>query len=464
MTAHPPQPSAGTHSAPWSPPHFVDRSDVIEMSDAVLSAPDTEIAESEDVYRITSVGLDWDIGVRIYAPRDPRAVARFADGRRIGLLLLPEGSSDFRAAEGFARLLARRARFKVATMTYPGRLYLDEDDRMWPGDTVRADGSLRTPIWLRGEAVNRSEYDVIEDTTVRAREGTRILARARPGTRFYDRMAGWPAAFEDAMKETCRRHFPDEFAILAHGHSTGGPLVAMASQRITNLVGVLSLESSPFGYIQERARLHTGNLERRAVGLADRTPDQARRRDRFEDLQIRTWRDKARYLGPEVASAEGANGLMRLPELIEDVMESWAVGTIQANFKAEYMITSNIVSALTAAAGVTADRLGFTNAQTNKLIGRYVGMTRELPSPGARPVPPNYFIVTKASRDHTEDVYRAVVLPSYADMDPAPRTGLTALGAGVHDYTKPELDLPMGVAPAAVALWQLAIEGGFFAS
>jgi hypothetical protein len=438
--------------------------DVIEMSDAVLASPDIEIAESEDVFRLSSVGLDWDIGVRIYEPKHRASVARYTDGRMIGLLLLPEGSSDFRAAEEFARLLARKARFRVATMTYPGRLYLEADDRKWPGDTVRADGSLRTPIWLSGEAVDRSDYDVVEDTTVRAREGTRILARARPGTRFYDRMAGWPAAFEDAMIETCRRHFPDDFAILAHGHSTGGPLVSMASQRISNLVGVLSIESSPFGYIQERARLYTGNLERSAAGLGPRTQDQARRRDRFEDLQVRTWRDKARYLGPEIASAEGVHGLMRLPELIEDVMESWATGTIQANFKAEYVVTSNITTSLEAAATVTAARLGLSASQRHDLIDRYVGMTRELSGPSARPVPPNYFMVTKASRDHTEDVYRNVVLPAYAEMDPAPRTGLTALGAGVHDYTKPELDLPMGVAPAVVALWQHAIEGGFFAS
>jgi hypothetical protein len=238
----------------------------------------------------------------------------------------------------------------------------------------------------------------------------------------------------------------------------------MISQRVPNLVGVLSIESSPFGYVQERARLYTGNLERSAAGLDERTQDQARRRDQFEDLQIRTWRDKARYLGPEVASAEGAHGLMRLPELIEDVMEMWAAGTIQANFKAEYVVTSNVTTSLEAAAMVTATRLGLNESARHDLIRRYVGMTRELSRPDARPVPPNYFMVTKASRDHTEDVYRNVVLPAYAEMDPAPRTGLTALGAGVHDYTKPELDLPMGVAPAVVALWQHAIEGGFFAS
>ena len=72
-------------------------------------------------------------------------------------------------------------------------------------------------------------------------------------------------------------------------------------------------------------------------------------------------------------------------------------------------------------------------------------------------------MITKASRDHTEDVYRNVVLPMYPAMEGPPRTGLTAFGAGVHNYTKPEPDLPMGVAPAAVALWQRAIDGEFFA-
>ncbi len=450
-------------SDPWTPPDYLDKPAVIAMSDALLASPDIDIVESEDVFRIESVGLEWDIGVRIYQPRTADAVARTNDGRRIGLLLLHGGSGDFRSVEGFARLVAMKAGFKVASMTYPGRFYLEQEDRKWPADTVRPDGSLRTPIWLHGESVDRSEYDIVRDTSMRAREGTRILARAHRGTRFHDRMAGWPPAFEDAMKETCRRHFDAEFAVLAHGHSTGGPFVAMLSQRVPNLVGVLAIENSPYGYVQERARLYTGNVERRDAGLGDLTFEEARRSDRFEDLTIRTWRDKARYLGPEVASAEGANGLMRLPEIIEDVMESWEKTTAQANFKCEYLVTRNIITSLEAAAKVTAERLGLTDTEVSALVNRYLGMTRELSGADAPAVPPTYFMITKASRDHTEDVYRNVVLPMYAAMEGPPRTGLTAFGAGVHNYAKPQPDLPMGVAPAAVALWQRAIDGEFFA-
>jgi hypothetical protein len=230
------------------------------------------------------------------------------------------------------------------------------------------------------------------------------------------------------------------------------------------MVGVLAIENSPYGYIQERARLHTGNAERRDAGLRELTFDEARRSDRFEDLTIRTWRDKARYLGPEVASAEGASGLMRLPEIIEDVMESWEKTTIQANFKCEYLVTRNIATSLEAAATVTAERLGLTDTEKSALVNRYVGMTRELSGADALPIPPTYFMITKASRDHTEDVYHSVVLPMYAAMAGPPRTGLTVFGAGVHNYAKPEPDLPMGVAPAAIALWQHAIAGEFFAT
>ena len=447
----------------WTPPDYLDRPAVISMSGAVLASPDIDIVESEDVFRIESVGLDWDIGVRIYRPRSPNDVAVTSDGRRIGLLLLHGGSGDFRSVEGIARLIAKKAGFKVVSMTYPGRFYLEDDDRKWPGDSVRPDGSLRTPIWLQGESVDRSDYDVVHDTSMRAREGTRILARAHLGTRFYDRMAGWPAAFEDAMLATCQRHLAAEYAVFAHGHSTGGPFVAMLSQRVPNLVGVLAIENSPYGYIQESARLYTGNVERRDAGLGDLTFEEAMRSDRFEDLAICTWRDKARYLGPEVASAEGANGLMRLPELIEDVMDSWEKTTVQANFKCEYLVTRNITASLEAAAKATAERLGHSESERTVLVNRYVGMTRELSGADAPPVPPTYFMITKASRDHTEDVYHNVVLPMYAAMEGPPRTGLTVFGAGVHNYAKPEPDLPMGVAPAAIALWQRAIDGEFFA-
>ncbi len=451
-------------SGSWQVPPFLSRDEVIAASAATLGAADIPITEREDLFRITSVGLDWDIGLVIYDPVDEGLVPRIAGDRKIGIFLLHGGSGDFRSMEGFARLIATKLGCRVVSMTYPGRFYLDDPDRRWPGDTIRADGSVRTPIWLEGEAVDADQYDVIEDTSMRSRYGTRVMARARPGTMFYDRLAGWPAAFEDAMKEACRRHLGAGYAILTHGHSTGGPFAAMLSQRVPNVAGVLAVENSPFGYIQEQARLYTGNVERRAAGLPDRSLAEARRTDRFDELSVRTWREEARYLGPEVAMTEGSAGLMRLPELIEEVMESWDRSKIQANFKCEYLVTRNVLASLEAAAVATATRLGLDEAETTALVNRYLGMTREIHGAGVKPVPPTYFTITHASRDHPEEVYRDVILPTYAAMDDAPRTGLTKLGAGVHEYTKPEPDLPQGVAPAVISLWHAAVANGFFNS
>ncbi len=451
-------------SGSWQPPSFLPREAVIAASDAVLAKYDIPITEWEDTFRIVSVGLDWDIGAMIYEPVDEDQVARVDGNRKIGVFLLHGGSGDFRSMEGFARLIATKLGYRVVSMTYPGRLYLGSPDRRWPDDTIRADGSVRTPIWLDGEAVDAGQYDVLEDTSMRSRYGTRVVARAKPGTVFYFRLAAWPAAFEDGMKEACRRHFGDDYSILVHGHSTGGPFVAMLSQRVPNIIGMLAVENSPFGYIQEQSRLYTGNIERRAAGLPERTLAETRRTDRFDELSVRTWREEARYLGPEIAMTEGTAGLMRLPELMEEVMESWDRVKIQANFKCEYLVTRNVVVSLEAAAIATAKRIGLEEAATTALVDRYVGMTRELRGAEVKPVPPTLFGITHASRDHPEEVYHDVILPMYAAMDYGPRTALTKFGAGVHDYTKPEPGLPLGVVPAVISMWEAAIEENFFAT
>ena len=123
--------------------------------------------------------------------------------------------------------------------------------RDWPDDTIHADGTVRTPIWQTGEYVTPDQYELVKDTGKRMKYGTRTSARAKPGTRFYDRMASWPVAFEEGMKEACRRHFPvGEFSVYVHGHSTGGPYVSMLTQRVPNIAGVIAIENSSFGYHQ----------------------------------------------------------------------------------------------------------------------------------------------------------------------------------------------------------------------
>src|SRR5205085_1767235 len=83
-------------------------------------------------------------------------------------------------------------------------------------------------LGLKGEPIGPDQYEVLRDTSMRLRYGTRTVARARPGTRFYDRMAAWPVAFELGMQDAMRRHFPaNEYSIYLTGHSTGGPMVFM---------------------------------------------------------------------------------------------------------------------------------------------------------------------------------------------------------------------------------------------
>ena len=55
--------------------------------------------------------------------------------------------------EKFALLFAEKFACKVVTMTFPGRLYLDDPSRDWPGDTINPDRTVRTPIWQKGEHV-----------------------------------------------------------------------------------------------------------------------------------------------------------------------------------------------------------------------------------------------------------------------------------------------------------------------
>src|ERR1700759_4715904 len=154
--------------------------------------PAGTVRDFEDTFRLQALGLDWDIGVRVYEPQPAANITRGADGKRIGIFLLHGGAGDYKSMERFALLFAEKFACKVVTMTFPGRLYLDDESRDWPGDTFNADGSVRTPIWQKGERVTRDQYELVEDNSKRMKYGTRRFARAKPGTRFYDRMSSWP--------------------------------------------------------------------------------------------------------------------------------------------------------------------------------------------------------------------------------------------------------------------------------
>lgn len=426
----------------------VSRAQIVRDSDKLLAGPQLPLVQTEDIFEIDVAGLSWDIGVMVYEPADDSEIPKGADGKKVGVFLLHGGAGDYKTMESRAKLIASRLGYRVVSGTFPGRLYLDDDSRDWPGDTINPDGTVRTPIWKRGEYVTPDQYDVHQDESMRARYGRRTMAKARSGTRFKDRLAASPIALEAACKTAMNRHFPeDEFSIYVHGHSTGGPLQFMMSQRVPNIEGVLAIENSPFGYIN--AAKHAW------AGLSQRS-------DPFDELAIRSWRYIARYAGSEALAAEGASALSRLPWLMEDVLDGWESARRRPQFKAEYLVTWNIIDSLADAGRHTAAKLGLDADETSELVEHYVGLTRELPISEGKQVPNVLFGISKNSPDHKPQVYEDEILPRFAAMEPAPLLTVTRFEAGRHAYGDPEEGLPLGIAPAVFSSWDSAIRGGYF--
>jgi hypothetical protein len=340
-----------------------------------------------------------------------------------------------------ARLIASKLGWRVAVMSYPGHFSFDTENHDWPGDTINPDGSVRTPLWLRDRPITPDQYELIEDRSdpsKRAKWGTLFFLRAKEGSEFYDRMAAWPAAFDAAMREVCKRAFPGDYTVYVHGHSTGGPFVHMLLQRLENAGGLLGMESSPFGAIYGRM-----------LGMTWDFP--------FNYLTVRTWRHIAKYAGAEA----GPEGAWRLPWIMEDVLEAWARSRKQPQLKAEYFVTYGAMGPLGEAARAAARRLGFepSAAETEALVQQYQSYPLPLPD---KPLPPLLYAIAQGSRDHTLERYTHVVLPTYRQLDPPPRTALVRFQAGVHGYEKAEEDLPRGVLPAVISLWNEAIGRGFY--
>jgi hypothetical protein len=103
-----------------------------------------------------------------------------------------------------------------------------------------------------------------------------------------------------------------------------------------------------------------------------------------------------------------------------------------------------------------------SEADTAALVKHYLGFPYPQTGPDARPPLPVLFCISKDSRDHSPEVYREVVLPMFAKLDPAPKVRVTRWGAGVHTYHKSEPDLPLGIAPPVAEFYVKAIQEGYF--
>ena len=446
----------------WTPPPRCARPEILATSDAILSRGGFALTRTEDIIRIEALGLEWDIGMMLFEPADPASVPLGPDGKKIGIFLLHGGEGDCRAMAPIAEFYASKFGYRCLSMSFPGRHYFDDPSRNWPGDTVHPDGTVRTPIWQRGEPVTPDQYELLRDDTQRLRYGTRLVARARPGTRFYDRMAAWPVAFEAGMRAALLRHFPaTDYSIYLTGHSTGGPFVFMISQRVDNIAGIIAAENSVFGCIDAEKHDWSGALGK-IEGYERSATVPAPRSDPFNELYIRSWRDVARYAGPEALGREGPTALMRLPSLMEEVLEQWEQEKGLPQFKAEYIVTHNIVGSLEAAARAAAARLGLNEAATRELALRYLGYARPLQGQRIKPVPTVLFAIAKDSPDHSPEVYREIVVPRLRELSPAPRVSVTRFEAGTHFYERAEPGLPLGIVPGVAQLFADALAHGFF--
>ena len=66
----------------WEPPGIVSREQVIKDTEEVLAMPDIPIKQTEDIFRIHALGMEWDIGAMISEPEDPGRISMGADGKK----------------------------------------------------------------------------------------------------------------------------------------------------------------------------------------------------------------------------------------------------------------------------------------------------------------------------------------------------------------------------------------------
>ena len=427
-----------TEKYSWEPPATVALAEMLDLDHQVAVLPDRPINIREDIFRVRELEMDWDTGVVIYEPQEPNKISTGLDDKKVGVFLLHGGVSDFKSVERIARLLPAKFGVKVASMTFPGRFYFHDANRDWPGDVENTDSSARTPLWSKETQITPDQYTIVRDSSKRRNYGTLISLAAKENTEFFYRMAAWPAAFESAIKETAKRQFPDgEFSIYIHGHSTGGPFAMMASQRVANIAGLVGYGSSPFGWMYPLISGDDWEFP-------------------FNQLRLRTWRDTARYMYEGMKHEQ-----IGLPMLIELVFERWDSAKKRPNFKAEDFVHKNSTKALEAAARVSAERLKFSQRETNALTRRYLGYTRELIGPGVKPVP--NFLSIHGINDDTVTLERCKrSLPLFAKLNPAPKVRSISLGAGIHSWSWMDDKLPQGVAPAVAKLWHDAIMNGYF--
>jgi hypothetical protein len=182
----------------------------------------------------------------------------------------------------------------------------------------------------------------------------------------------------------------------------------------------------------------------------------------FNCLRIRTWRDTTRHLGAEALDKQGPEALLQLGRLMDHVFATWDKVKHHAQFKAESTIHFNGLGPLIDGARAAAGRLKLSPEDTERLVARFVGYTRELAGRDVKPVPPALLLIARTSPDHRLEYYQDIYLPMFAAMKPAPKVHVVQLDMGTHFYSDPEEGLPRGIGAAVARVWHDAIMNGYY--
>ena len=277
----------------WQAPEFISREQCVRDTEEVLACRYPH-QTNRRYFRTNVLGMDWDIGMVAPEPEDSSKVPVGADGKKTGIYLLHGGSGDLKCTEAM-QSCSQKFGYKVLAVSFPGRSISPIRPRL-AGKYRPRDGTVRTPIWKKGEVITPDQYDVVKDTTKRKRYGTRTFAKPSPtliSTTVW--LLGRPPSRK--AEGSLLRNFPEgEYSIYVHGHSTGGPFVSMLSQRVPTWRASRH-GTSPFGYIYCERASGAATWER-----SQDTKKSKRRTgptDPLKELYIRSWRDLARYQGPE---------------------------------------------------------------------------------------------------------------------------------------------------------------------
>ncbi|NQV83425.1 MAG: hypothetical protein HQ494_06345, partial [Rhodospirillales bacterium] len=61
-------PKDGHLTGAWTAPETLSHEELVAASDDMLGRPDIAFSENEHIFRIKTLGLDWDMGVMVYRP------------------------------------------------------------------------------------------------------------------------------------------------------------------------------------------------------------------------------------------------------------------------------------------------------------------------------------------------------------------------------------------------------------